>query len=99
MIVARIDRRHHRQRVVGGDQGRGIGGERGQADRRFAGGERDPARGGDADAQAGETAGSGGDRDAVELGEFETGAVDHARDQRHQRFGVAAHHGKRFDAR
>ena len=96
MIVARIDRHHHRQRVVGGDERRGVGGKRGQADRRFAGGERDAARGGDADAQAGEAAGSGGDRDAVERGEVEPGALDHARDQRDQRFGVAAHHRQRF---
>ena len=71
VVVARIDRRHHRQRVVGGDEGRGEGRERRQADRRLAGGERDAARRGDADAQAGEAAGSGGDRDAVEIGEVE----------------------------
>ena len=69
VIVARIDRRHHRQRVVGGDEGRGKGGERGEADRRLAGGERNAARRGDADAQAGEAAGPGGDGDAVEIGE------------------------------
>ena len=74
VIVARVDDRDHRQRVVGGDQGRGIGGERRQADRRLAGGERDAARRGDADAQAGEAAGPGGDGDAVERGEFEPGA-------------------------
>jgi len=41
-------------------------------------------------AQAGEAAGSGGDGDAVERGEFETGAAHHPRDQRQQGFGVAA---------
>ena len=94
--MPRIDRRHHRQRVVGGDEGRGVGGERGEADRRLAGGERDAARRGDADAQAGEAAGSDGDGDAVELGECEPGALHHARDQRHQRFGVAAQHRQRL---
>ena len=96
VIVARIDDRDHRQRVIGGDKGRGIGSERGQADRRFAGGERDPARGGDADAQAGEAAGPGGHGDAVERGEFEPGALHHPCDQRHQRFRVAAHHRQRL---
>jgi hypothetical protein len=96
VIVARIDGHDHRQRVVGRDKGRGIGSERGQPDRRFAGGERDSARGGNADAQAGEAAGSGGDGDAVERGEFETGTVHHPRDQRQQGFGVAAQHRQRL---
>ncbi len=36
------------------------------------------------------------DRDAVESCEGDTGLLDDARDQRHQRFGMAALHGQRF---
>ena len=46
-----------------------------------------------ADAQTGEAAGADGHRDAVEACEFHAGLVHHARDQRHQRFGVPARHG------
>ena len=96
MIVARIDRDHHRQRIVGSNERRGIGGERRQADRRFAGGERDAACGGDADAQSGKAAGSGGNRDAIKRGKADQGLVHYARDQRYQCFGMATHHGQRF---
>ena len=67
VIVPRIDRRHHGGGVVLGDVRRREAGQRRQADGRLAGGERDAARRRDADAQAGEAAGPGGDRDAVEL--------------------------------
>ncbi len=63
---------------------------------RLTGRERDPARGGDPDAQSGEAAGSGGDGDTVERGEIEADALHHPRDQWQQRFGVAAQHGQRF---
>ena len=75
-----------------GDVGRREAGQRGQPDRRLAGRERDPARRRDADPQAGEAAGAGGDGDTVKLGEFDLGGVHHPRDQRHHGFGVAAHH-------
>ena len=48
------------------DDGRGIGRQRGHADHRLVGGERNAARGGKSDPQAGEAAGTGGHRDAVE---------------------------------
>ena len=78
------------------DDGRGIGGQRGQADDRLAGGQRNAARGGKADTQAGKAAGTGGHRDAVERGEGDARFLHHARDQRHQRFGMAALHRLRF---
>ena len=55
-----------------------------------------PRAAADADAQAGEAAGPGGDGDAVERGERHVGLPHDARDQRHQRLGVAAHHRQRF---
>ena len=64
--MPRIDRRDDRLLDVLADDGRGIGRQRGHADGRLAGGERDAARSGQPDPQAGETAGAGGDRDAVE---------------------------------
>ena len=36
------------------------------------------------------------DRDAVKLLEFDGSAIHHARNQRHQRFGMAALHSQRF---
>ena len=96
VVVPRIDRRHDRQRVVGGDQWRGESRQCRQPDGGFAGGERDAARRGNADTQAGEAAGPGGDSDAVECGKIEVAAREDARDQRHQCFGMAAHHRQRF---
>ena len=52
MIVPRIDRGDDRDRIVGGEMRRRIGGERRHADDRLVGGERNAARRGDADAQA-----------------------------------------------
>src|SRR5258708_15785674 len=49
-----------------------------------------------ADWQAGKAAGAGGHRDAVERLEGEACLLDDPRDQRHQRFGVAALHRLRF---
>ena len=69
MVVPRIDRGDHRLLAVLADDRRGIGGQRGQPDHRFVGGERDAARGREPDPQAGKAAGAGGDRDAVERGE------------------------------
>ena len=96
VVVAGIDRGHHVRAVVLGDQRGGKAGERGEADRRLSGRERDAARGRYPHAQPGEAAGAGGDGDAVELGEFDVGQVHHARDERHQRFGMAARHGERL---
>ena len=44
----------------------------------------------------GKAAGTGGHRDAVEGGKGDAGLLDHARDQRHQRLGMAALHRLRF---
>jgi hypothetical protein len=67
--VPRIDRGEDRMRFeILADDG---GGKRGQcryADDRLAGGERDAAGGGKADAQSGKAAGAGGRSDAVERG-------------------------------
>ena len=96
LVMPRIDRRDDRLLDILADNGRGVGRQRGHPDRRFAGGERDAARSGQPDPQAGETAGAGGHRDAVERCKCQSRAADHARDQRHQRFGMAAFHGLRF---
>ena len=93
VLVPRVDRDRERDRVVGGDVGRGEGRERGEAERRLAGRERDAARRRDADAQAGEAARA---RSSRRCGRARRTAVvglaHHAGDQRHQRFGVAARH-------
>ena len=52
MVVPRIDRGDDRLLAVLADDGRGIGGQRGHADHRLVGGERDAARGGQSDPQA-----------------------------------------------
>ena len=63
----------------------------------FAAASADAARGREADAQAGKAAGAGGCGDAVELLRSLTPDFLHdPRDQRHQRFGMAALHGLRF---
>ncbi len=96
LIVAGIDRRDHRMLAALADHGRGIGRQRGDADRYLVSRERNAARRREADAQSGEAAGSGGHRDAVERGKRQRGLLHHARDQRHQRFGVPALHRLRF---
>ena len=97
MVMPRIDRGEDRMRfAILADDG---GGKRGQcryADDRLAGGERDAAGGGKADAQSGEAAGPGGRGDAVERGKGSAGRFHHARDQRHQSFGMTALHRLRF---
>ena len=50
MIVPRIDRDHHRQARIGGEEGSGKRGQRGKPDDRFPGGKRETARRRDADA-------------------------------------------------
>ena len=74
----------------------GVGGQRRQSDHWLGGGQRNAARGGEADAQTGETAGSGGDCNTVECAEGDAGLLDDARQQRHQRLGVSALHRQRF---
>ena len=96
MLVPRIDRGDHRNFVVGGEIRRGIGGKRRHADDRHAGGDAKAARGRNADPQAGEAAGPRRHHDAVEIGERQAGLFHHPRDQRHQRFGMAAHHRQAF---
>ena len=73
-----------------------VSGQRGKSDRRLVSGERDAARRGDAHPQAGEAAGPDGDGDTVEFGKLQRGGVHHPRDQRHQRFGMAADHRHGF---
>ena len=96
VLMPRIDRDGDAGGFVGRDMRRGECGKRGQAERRLAGGERDAARRGDADPQSGEAAGAGGDADAVERRERHVGLPHDARNQRHQRFGMAALHRQRF---
>ncbi len=67
-----------------------------KADSRLAGGESNAARGGDSDAQSREAAGSGGDGDAVKIGEVELCALQDTRDQWHQCLGMSALHRQRF---
>ena len=96
VVVAGIDRGHDVRAVVLGDQRGAEGGEGGEADRRLSRCQRDAAGGRNPDPQPGEAAGAGGDGDTVEIGEFDVGEIHHARDQRHQRFGVAARHRQRL---
>jgi hypothetical protein len=96
VLMARVDGDHDRGLVVVRDQGRGVGGERGQAEGGLGRSERNPARRCDPDAQPGEAAGAGGDRDAVERGKRRLRLLHDASDQRHQRFGMAAQHRQRF---
>jgi hypothetical protein len=92
LLVARIDRRNDRVIGARGDVRRREGGQRREPDRGLSGGERNASRGGNADAQAGEAARPDSDGDAVEIVEFAAGCVHHPRDQRHDRFGMAAQH-------
>ncbi len=78
------------------DDGRRKGGQCRNADDRFVGSERDAARGRKPDAQAGEAAGAGGHRDAVERGEGDRRLLHDAADQRHQRLGVPTLHRLRL---
>ena len=97
MIMPRIDRGEDGMRfVILADDGGGKRGQRRHADDRLAGGERDAARGGKADAQSGKAAGTGRRGDAVERGKGNAGRLHHARDQRHQGFGMAALHRQQF---
>ena len=73
--MACIDCRDYRKRIVGGDERRGKGSERRQTDGRLARRESNPARRGDPDAQARETAGPGGHCDTVKIGEVELCAL------------------------
>ena len=75
LVMPRIDRGDDRMLAVLADDGRGIGGQRGQPDHRLVGGKRNAARGGKSDAQSGEAAGAGGHRDAVERGERDAGSL------------------------
>ena len=96
VIVAGIDCRHHVRAVVLGDQGGRERGERGETDRRLPRRQRDAAGGRYSHPQSGKAAGAGGDDDAVEIGEFDLREVHHARNERHHRLGVAAHHRQRL---
>ena len=68
MAMAAIDRGGDRRRRIGGDIGRRQRRKRRDADHGLAGGERNAARGGDADPQSGEAAGADRHRNAVERG-------------------------------
>ena len=92
-----VDRGHDGARfLVLADDGGGKRRQRRHADDRLAGGERNAARGGKPDAQAGEAAGAGGRGDAVERGKGDARRLHDPRDQRHQRFGVTALHRLQF---
>ncbi len=96
VLMPGIDGDRDRGLVVGRDIGRGVGRERGEAERRLGGGERDAARRRDADAQPGEASWPGGDADAVERRKRHVGLLHDALDQRHQRLSVTADHRQRF---
>ena len=78
------------------DDGGGKGAQRGYAYDRLVRGQRDAARSRKADAQSGKAAGTGRRRDAVEFRERNARCFHHARDQRHQGFGMTALHRLRF---
>ena len=99
MVMPRVDRGDDRMLAAVADDRRGIGRQRGDADRGLAGCQRNAARGGKPDPQSGETAGAGGGGDAVERVEADAGFLHHARDQRHQRFGMAPLHRPAIPAR
>ena len=83
MLVPGIDCRHDLGAIVGGDQWRRESGKRGKPDRRLARRQRDAACGRNSHAQPREAAGTGGDGDTIELGEFDAGTAHHAGDERH----------------
>jgi hypothetical protein len=95
--MPRIDRRDDWMLAILGDDGRRICRQRSQPHHGLVGGKRNAARSGEADPQSGEAAGAGSDGDPVERGERNTGRCHHPRDQRHQRFGMAALHRLRFN--
>ena len=92
LVMPGIDGGDDRLLAVLADNGCRIGGQRGQSDHRLVGGQRDAARGGKTDPQAGKAAGAGGHGDAVQRKESDAGLFHDPRDQRHQGFGVAALH-------
>ncbi len=75
---------------------RQVGRKRRDADRRNPGGERDAARGGNRDADAGIASGSDGDRDPVEDRKPPLHGGDDPVEHRQERFGVAALHQDAF---
>ena len=96
MIMPRIDRGYDRMLAVLADDGGGKGGQCGYAYDRLVRRERDAAGSRKADAQSGKAAGTGRRRDAVEFRERNARCFHHARDQRHQGFGMATLHRLRF---
>jgi hypothetical protein len=68
----------------------GVNGKRGEADAWGAGHQGKPARGGDADTDASERAGTNGDGDPIEIGEGKSGFRHRRLDHAHQPLGMAA---------
>jgi hypothetical protein len=96
LAVAGIDGDDQGREVVGRDVGSGVSRQRGEPDGGLAGRHRDAARRRHPDPQTGEAAGPDRYGDAVELEEFEPRLAHDARHQRHQGFGVPAHHRQRL---
>ncbi len=96
LLVAGVDRRD--DRVVGARRNmrRRERGQCRETDCRLSRCKRDAARRRDADAQAGEAARPDRYGDAINVGKFAARLIHHARDHRHDRFGVAALHGDGF---
>ena len=81
---------HHRYGTGHLPHGLGDDVERADAGDRAAGDQREAARRGDADSNAGERARADGDRDPVEVGEAEPGVTHRLRDHPEQPLGMAA---------
>ena len=96
VVVAGIDGSHNRLLLLLCDQRRDIGRQCGEPDHGLVRGKADTARRGYADTQARKAAGAGGDGDAVEIEIASARGFHDARDQRHQRLGVAPLHLQRF---
>ena len=94
--MPRIDGDDDRILIVGAEIRRGISGQRRHADHGNVGRDAEAARGGNADPQAGEAAGAGRHHDAVEIGKGQPDVLHDPRNERHQRFGMAADHRQAF---
>ena len=94
--VQRIDRRNHDAVLAFEDERGGEGRERRDAGNRNAPRNSDRARGRQAHPDAGERAWPDRHGDAVERGEASLRMRDYALDQRHERLGMAPHHGNRL---
>ena len=85
-----VDGGDHWKAVVSRQVRSGKNRQRREANGRLVGRQRNAARGGKTDAQAGKAAGAGGHGDTINGGEPHARFVHHPFHQRHQRFGMAA---------